>query len=131
VVQQSPGIQAVIPFFGEEDLRQGVSPTRVANTTNFLGTAPTNNPALAALASPVTLAKRGAPPYLLLHGELDTDVPPASQDIPMQTALRASGVAATYVPQPGFGHGFPVPLSGDPNFRTATCTALAFLHPFL
>lgn len=57
-------------------------------------------------ASPLTHVHRGAPPFLLLHGDADRVVP-AEQARLLDAALRASGVPSSLVVTPGGGHGTP------------------------
>jgi acetyl esterase/lipase len=57
-------------------------------------------------ASPLTYVHRGAPPFLLLHGEADRVVP-AEQARLLDAALRASGVPSSLLVTPGGGHGTP------------------------
>lgn len=57
-------------------------------------------------ASPLSHVHRGAPPFLLLHGDADRVVP-AEQARLLDAALRASGVPSSLVITPGGGHGTP------------------------
>jgi acetyl esterase/lipase len=64
-------------------------------------------------ASPVTQARAGAPPTLLLHGDAD-DLIPHSQSVAMESALRAVGVEARLVTVPGGRHGADFGVAGPP-----------------
>ncbi|BBH68561.1 hypothetical protein ACTI_52460 [Actinoplanes sp. OR16] len=80
---------------------------------------------LAAAASPVTYAHGGAPPFLFLHGDADTAVPPR-QSHRLAGALRAAGVPATVEIVPGAGHMLPE-LPPDEILKLAERSA-AFLQ---
>lgn len=70
--------------------------TRVADKPDvqaFLGAKIDEDPALYERASPALRAHPGAPPFLLVHGEIDFSVPNDQADA-MQEALRAQGVDA-------------------------------------
>jgi acetyl esterase/lipase len=75
-------------------------------------------------ASPVTQARRGAPPALLIHGDAD-DLVPFAQSVAMEAALRAAGTATRLVTVPGgkhgadFGAGGPLPREW-PNYYGET-----------
>jgi dipeptidyl aminopeptidase/acylaminoacyl peptidase len=58
--------------------------------------------------SPISHVKGVTTPTLLLHGEVDHDVP-ITQAEEMFVALRKQGVPATLVRYPGEGHGFRTP----------------------
>jgi acetyl esterase/lipase len=58
--------------------------------TELLGVAPSADPERARAASPLTFARRDAPPILLMHGDADDLVPPA-QSVRLAAALRAAG----------------------------------------
>jgi dipeptidyl aminopeptidase/acylaminoacyl peptidase len=60
-------------------------------------------PELAADASPVSHVHGAAPPFLLVHGESDTDVPLA-QSRRMHDALAAAGAPVTLQVVPGRPH---------------------------
>jgi acetyl esterase/lipase len=71
----------------------------------FLG-APINTCAdLVQQANPVTYAKPGAPPFLILHGLADHAVPPQQSEL-LYEALSAHGNEVTLCLIPGLGHGF-------------------------
>jgi acetyl esterase/lipase len=72
---------------------------------DFLGVTEAQDPRLYAQASPVDRVTGAEPPFLFLHGDADTDVPPA-QSLLMAERLRAAGVAAEVLLLPGVEHGF-------------------------
>ena len=53
-----------------------------------------------------TTGPAALPPFLILHGDRDTTVPPAQSQI-LADALTAAGASATFHLVPGLGHGFP------------------------
>ena len=127
------GVSGVVALFAPLDLRPAAqarfTPMVQQIVTVFLGVEPSSMPALAALASPVTHVKAGAPPFLLIHGAADRMVP-IRQSRDFKAALDRAGVPALLVEVPRMGHGFP-PLTGTPALRRATCTTLAFLKAVL
>jgi acetyl esterase/lipase len=121
-------VDVVVPFYGPEDFFNW-DPTfpSAEDVARFLGTASYNSdPMLAKLASPIYHVTPQSPPYLMLHGTAD-HVAPYPQSVAMRAALHAAGVPATLVTLPGVDHAFP-PISPLPQFRTSTCTMLAFLQ---
>jgi len=71
----------------------------------LLGAPAPQVPELAAQASPVSQVRPGAPPFLLVHGDADVDVP-IRQSQRLADALRAAGGEATVETVPGQGHLF-------------------------
>ena len=72
----------------------------------LLGAAADKRPHLARAASPVHAVRPGAPPFLFLHGDKDTSVPPR-QSHRLAEALRAAGGSAVVEEIPGATHLFP------------------------
>jgi acetyl esterase/lipase len=123
---QSPAVNAVVSYYGPTDLRDPEDlPNLQTQVTKFLGNPPQDDPAEAALASPVTHVDASDPRFLFNHRTLD-DVVPLQQSIDMKLALDGVGVASTLVQVGGTGHGFPM-FSSRRKYRTSSCTALAFL----
>lgn len=60
---------------------------------------------LAALASPETHVSADDPPFLIMHGDQDRNVPLRQSKL-LYDALKEAGVDATFVTIPGAGHGF-------------------------
>jgi acetyl esterase/lipase len=73
--------------------------------TLLLGAPAAEVPELAAQASPARQARAGAPPFLLVHGAADVDVPP-QQSARLAEALRAEGGEASVHTLDGEGHMF-------------------------
>lgn len=73
--------------------------------SKFLGAPIQSVPAIAKAASPVTYAKRRAPPFLLMHGLSDGSVPHA-QSVRLYEALARSGNDATLRLIDGLPHTF-------------------------
>ena len=126
----SPRVQGVISYAGPQDLRVNGPYTREQAdiVTNFLGVFPGDDPATAALASPIVHVREGAPPFLLVHGT-DDDLVPVDHPRRMAAALRRLGTPATLIELPRIGHGF-VGLATSENAKVR-CTTLAFLSRVL
>jgi acetyl esterase/lipase len=117
---QSSSVQAVVDLFGPSDLlniaadfdaaarRAHAAPGIPASAYVFGpgagGRALADDPAAVALADPATYVRPGTPPFLLMHGSLDTMVSP-SQTLLLHEALRAQGVESTRYVLTGAGHG--------------------------
>jgi acetyl esterase/lipase len=69
----------------------------------LLGNPASSVPELARQASPVTHAGAGAPPILLMHGDVDELVPPA-QSVRLAEALRVAGATVELELIPGATH---------------------------
>ncbi len=106
----SSRVQAVAAFNGIFDfvtVGQGgptFSTPLIRTITNLLSATYEQNPDLWAQASPITHVG-GSPPFLLLHGTDDVDVP-YRQSVDMMNALKAAGVSAELFTAEGAGHGF-------------------------
>jgi acetyl esterase/lipase len=72
----------------------------------LLGATADERPDLARAAGPVHAVRSGAPPFLLVHGDTDTNVP-VRQSRRLAEALRASGGHAVLEEVPGATHMFP------------------------
>jgi len=85
-------------------------------------------PGVLARASPVTYASRGAPPFLIVHGEAD-DVVPLSQSRELYDRLQSAGVDATLVVVKHAGHDFR-PAGGElsPSLDDLQAMIVAFLR---
>lgn len=79
-------------------------------------------------ASPVAHVRRGAPPFLVIHGLDDVLVPP-SQSAALVAALRHAGDRATLIDVAGAGHGlYPVRNAVmAPTFASVVQRTVAFL----
>jgi acetyl esterase/lipase len=73
-------IKAVIDFYGPSDFMLFFGQAKPEDVDNpiakLLGSSPIMRPDLCKLASPVTYVNSGDPPFLIVHGEKDTEVPP-------------------------------------------------------
>ncbi|HEY6635184.1 MAG TPA: prolyl oligopeptidase family serine peptidase, partial [Acidimicrobiia bacterium] len=72
---------------------------------HVLKTGPDLDPDLYTLGSPIDQVHPGAPPFLVIHGELDSIVLPAESEH-FVAALRAAGASVEYFEVPGAQHGF-------------------------
>jgi acetyl esterase/lipase len=106
------GVQAVVDMFGPADLGDLGDSTGFDRAIAWLALG--GSPAVRRAASPLTYvpAGRGAagdvPPFLILHGTDDHDMPPRhSQELARR--LRAAGVPATLVLVHGAAHGLNTP----------------------
>jgi acetyl esterase/lipase len=80
--------------------------SRDSREARLLGATADERPDLARAASPVHAVRPGAPPFLLVHGDKDTAVPPR-QSHRLAEALRAVGGHAVVEEVPGTTHIFP------------------------
>jgi acetyl esterase/lipase len=113
--KESSRVQGVIDFFGPSDvlaMDDGASACKTplvhraptSPESQLLGCNLDDCPDKAKAASPITYVSRGAPPFLILHGQADCQVP-HSQSQRLYDALRASGVQADLHLLPDIGHG--------------------------
>ena len=70
------------------------------------------------------------PPTMLLHGELDTDVP-FEQSVLMAEALNRQGVEREFVTSPDWGHGFDGAGIDDRAVQEAFAQVLEFLAKYV
>jgi acetyl esterase/lipase len=102
-------VRAVVDWYGVTDLSRLATDSTVcgdtlAQVTQLLGCSATSCPDTARAASPTTYVSRDDPPFLIVHGSTDCNVP-LSQSRALYDALRAAGVDATLVVNEGAGHG--------------------------
>ena len=100
------GVDGVVAWFPVTDLAGVRGPDDDdpgSREALFLGAPPSQVPALARAASPLTHVRAGAPPMLLMHGDSDKLVPP-DQSIRFTRALRDAGGSASLVLVPGASH---------------------------
>jgi acetyl esterase/lipase len=112
-LKYSSAVEAVADFSGPANLvsmsTEGVSGEVQANFVSLLGPVPPEQlPAELKAASPVTYVSPGDPPFLIVHGELDTIVYPA-QSQELAAALEAAGVPVTLEIVKGAGHALDEP----------------------
>ena len=104
--KQSSRVQLVVDFNGVSDLAAlGKLAKLGSSMEKFLGPAYKDDPELYVRASPITHVRKGAPPFLLLHGNKDTTVPFA-QSVEMMEKLRSVGTAAEVDETNGVGHAY-------------------------
>jgi acetyl esterase/lipase len=83
------------------DVYEGTADTTVISL--LIGGTPQTNPKNWAAASPITYARAGVPPVLLLHGEKDQRTVP-DQSRKLAAALKAAGSECTLILVPEAGH---------------------------
>jgi acetyl esterase/lipase len=117
VPDASSAVQAVCDWFGPVDfltLQGQAAASRVKNAFRFdighsplqklLGVPPLEDPLLAAQASPVTYVHPGCPPFLIMHGT-DDDQVPMEQSREFFQRLKTAGIPVELRLLPGTGHG--------------------------
>lgn len=128
---QSVAVRAAVGFYTPTDFRDASvwmnNADQGAGVMGLLGGPIGADPALAALASPVTHVSSASAPFFLAHGTADETVPVAQSET-FTTALRAAGADATLVTLQDAPHAFPV-LSDQ--LPLTSCTTLAFLQKYL
>jgi arylsulfatase len=110
----SSRVQAVIDFYGASDVLTmpvnvpgpGKSETDLANSNaaKLLGGIVRDHPAAAKSMSTLHLVTRDDPPFLIIHGDKDQQVP-IEQSERLHAKLKETGVASELVVLPGAGHG--------------------------
>lgn len=111
--ETSSDVQAILSYFAASDLTSILSQStpfglsvRETALELLLGSLPEDNETLAKLASPVFLVDANDPPLLLLHGDLDPQMP-INQSLQMLGAYKAMGLDAGFDPVHGAVHGGP------------------------
>jgi acetyl esterase/lipase len=119
---ESSRLQAVVSFFGPTDLARTDWDAEVLekNLVPLLGGTPRERDEVYRKASPLTYVRKGAPPFLFVHGAEDKLVPPAQSET-MAEKLRAAGSAARVILVDGEGHG----IRGD-KLRTNLAEMVLF-----
>ena len=110
-LDQSSAVQAVCDWFGVTQFLPPETPdtsterARIMAMPSLFSATPASAPALARAASPITHITADCPPFLIMHGDKDTNVwPYHSQNL--HAALRAAGVDSTFILVPGAEHKF-------------------------
>ena len=113
-LQFSSGVQAVVDYFGPTDFMQmdghalAGAPFRHdapdSPESQLLGGPLMENDLMAARANPIHYASRNDPPFLIVHGDKDPQVPLHQSQL-LETALRKAGVDVTLYVVAGAGHG--------------------------
>jgi acetyl esterase/lipase len=112
--QTDTKVQACVPFYGEYDFL-----TAHANhpeyelidrifTQHIMHTSRDDDPALWQLASPITQVHKDAPPFMVIHGELDSLLPVAGARKFSGALSNASTSPVVYLEMPGAEHGFEI-----------------------
>jgi len=127
---QSSRVQAVVDMFGPSDLTVAFEGANTRLLEQVFGTTDHNSD-IVKQASPVTWASGDDPPFLILHGEKDTLVPPSQSEI-LYDHLTTAGVPATMVMVENAGHGF-APAGGtiDPSRTAITEMVADFFDQYL
>jgi len=109
----SSDVQAILSYFAASDLTSILSQSthfglsvREPALELLLGSLPEDNEELAILASPVYLVDADDPPLLLLHGDMDPQMP-INQSLQMLGAYKAKGLDVSFDPVHGAVHGGP------------------------
>ena len=95
--------------------------------TEWLGGPPEQFAKVYREASPVAMADRKAPPFLIIHGDQDKVNPPEQSDL-LQAALVKQKVDSTRLVIPGAGHGWAL---DSEQGRMAEAATLEFLDKHL
>jgi acetyl esterase/lipase len=127
---QSSRVQAVVDMFGPSDLTTAFQGANTQLLEQVFGTTDRNSD-IVKQASPVTWVSSDDPPFLILHGEKDTLVPPSQSKI-LYDRLVAAGVPATLTIVKNAGHGF-APARGtiDPSRIAITKMVADFFDKYL
>jgi dipeptidyl aminopeptidase/acylaminoacyl peptidase len=100
-------IQAVLDFYGPSNFLLFFADATPAATDNpvsiLLGSSPLVRPDISDLASPVTYVDKNDPPFFIVHGEKDDQVPVAHSYL-LQAYLNLSGVKNELTVVPGAPH---------------------------
>ena len=112
--RRDPTIRAVIDLYGPTDLltmpANVPGPTNpleklaITNGSKLLGGVVSQHPDMARDASPLYHVRPGLPPFLILHGSEDTQVP-SEQSMRLHQKLKGEGVESTIKIIAGAGHG--------------------------
>ncbi len=101
-------VAAVVPFYAPHDLESRIRESgKVSKSmTAFLGVTEVNDESLRRLheASPFFQVKKGLPPFLLIHGTKDEQVP-YEQSVRMQEKMKAAGNVCDFFTIEGGIHG--------------------------
>jgi acetyl esterase/lipase len=127
-----PKIAGVIDFYGVSDILALAEPSDFprdfgapdSSISRLLGATMHDRPDLASEASPVRYVSPEAPPFLLIHGDVDPVVP-ISQSRLLAERLQQAGATAQLLTVPGAGHAGP--LFDAPPVRRAVLDFLESL----
>jgi acetyl esterase/lipase len=123
--RESSRVQAVVDFYGPSDFLK-MDEARLPDgqwhypadspESQLLGAPIKEVPEKVKQANPITYVNGSAPPFLILHGTEDLNVPVNQSEI-FFAALRKAGVDATFFEVIGAGHGGPQ-FYGEDSFTT-------------
>ncbi|HEY0536756.1 MAG TPA: alpha/beta hydrolase [Actinoallomurus sp.] len=112
-------IRAAVPFYGVYDLRALLdrAPRRFASLLerHVMGVRRADDPEAYAKASPVHWIREDAPPFLIVHGDLDTLVPVAQARSFTKCLRQISAAPVLYAEMKGAQHAFDI----FPSYRAA------------
>ncbi len=127
----SSKVQAVVSFFGPTDFLQ-MDAHRLPNglvhdaanspESSLIGGPIQDNRAKVARANPITYVAKDDPPFMLAHGDQDTQVPLNQSEL-LEAALKKVGVSVQFYTVKGGAHGF--------NDAKADALAMEFLATHL
>lgn len=105
---QSSRVQCVVDFYGPTDFSKmgGWQDKPDSPMAKLVGGPVREKQKLAAKANPVTYVSKDAPPFLIMHGDVDKTVPMNQSEL-LDEALRKAGVESSLIRVPGNGHGGP------------------------
>jgi acetyl esterase/lipase len=119
----SAKVKAVVGFYGVYDMLAQWEHDLLARprdniSEKFLGAAPYTNRRVFFEASPISYAtvNKNATRFLLIHGDHDDIVDPATQSTAFLTALKQAGFFARTIVIPGAGHFFVTDPVDDTSF---------------
>ena len=96
-------VSAAVLWYAPSDLTSPQFERPTGAVSKLLGSPPSQQPELAAQASPITHVSAKAPPFLLIHGTADQAVP-AEHSQRLHELLQAAGARSTFHPVIGMGH---------------------------
>ncbi len=104
---ESAKVQCVVDFFGPADLTLYTSSPGIVDSylVPVFGKACKTDPAVLKKASPMRYVSKGAPPILMVHGNIDLIVPIVHSENLLKK-LKAAGATAELITVPGEGHGW-------------------------
>jgi acetyl esterase/lipase len=103
---ESSRVQAVIDWYGRADLSRVCTDPAMAEhaVAHLLGGSGPKVSVIARKASPITYVSKDDPPFLIMHGDVDTTVP-VQQSEALAEALKKAEVPVILVVLKGVGHG--------------------------
>ncbi len=110
-------VQVCVPFYGVHDLLNGDRPLWPYLASHVLKAGPRAEPGLWELASPVRVAGPRRPPFLVLHGALDSLVHPDASRRLVERLRSTSSQPVAHAELPGATHGFDA-ISSVRSLRT-------------